>query len=65
MIKYVDDDFFAANDTLICAMSEVIEGKMARLVKHALPVMLEFKAHIGEKALADRAFGALKTLFEA
>lgn len=35
-----DDQFFQANDVLLSAMCDVVEGKMARMTKHAVPVIL-------------------------
>jgi len=60
MSTNADDQFFQSNDVLLSAMCDVIEGKMARMTKHAVPVILEFKAHLGEKTLTERAFNALK-----
>lgn len=57
LVKCADKAFFKdpQADSLISAMCLVLEGKKTRMVKNAVPVMQEFKAHIGKEALFARA----------
>ena len=45
-------------------MCNVIDGKVSKLVKHAVPVINEFKAHVGEDKFNDRVASALKANLE-
>jgi len=60
LVQNAHASFFQKNDVLLSAMCDVIEGKMARMTKHAIPVVLKFKEQLGEKELSDRVYQALK-----
>lgn len=57
LVKCADSSFFenAKTDSLISAMCLIVEGKKSRMVKNAVPVIQEVKAHIGSEALFKKA----------
>jgi hypothetical protein len=48
-VKHADDTFYVApnTDSLISAMSSVIEGGISRLMKFAVPLLLDIQNKVG------------------
>lgn len=60
-VSCTSPDFFKSCDSLINAMCLIIEGKKTRMVKKAVPVLLEIRTHLGKEGLFDRAVVVLSS----
>jgi len=61
LADHASSDFFSLNDELLNAMCLVVEGRVPRMVKSAVPVLCHFKTALGENQMRDRVTKLLHT----